>query len=148
MKNKCVLIMIVVFTMVSCKTYTITPQSFKEQFIGIDSTALKKTEMNSAFPYVYGGVNVTYSSNNIKNIFVVNKKGEKEIIPNSPAIEMRVTLKNNRKYHFYFDTVILQNDTITGGRSRFMPKLVRKIPFDSIIKIEVQDGGKNMNYTK
>ena len=146
MKLSKILITIVCFTLISCKTYTISPQSFKEQFIGIDSTALKATKMNSSFPYTFNGINLTYSSNNIKNIFVVNKQGEKEIIPNSPAIEMRVTLKNNKKYHFYFDTVILQNDTLTGGRSRFMPKLVRKIPFDSIIKIEVQDGGKRMNY--
>ena len=147
MKNTKFLILIICFTILSCKTYTIPPQRFKEQFIGVDSTALKKTDMNSAFPYVIGGVNMTYSSNHIKNIYVVNKKGEKEVIQNSPAIEMRVTLKNNKKYHFYFDTVILQNDTLTGGRSRFMPKLVRKIPFDSIIKIEVQDGGKNMEYS-
>ena len=102
--------------------------------------------MNSAFLYTYNGINKSYNSNQIKNIYVVDKNGNKKIIVNSPAIEIKVTLKNNKKYHFYFDTVVLQNDTLTGGRSRFMPKLVKKIPFDSIVKIEVQDGGKNMKY--
>jgi hypothetical protein len=146
MKTKSILTIIICFALFSCKTYTIPLNSFKEQFIGIDSTSLKSSQINSAFPYVYNGINMSYNSNHIKNIIVVDKKGNKEIISNSPAIEMRVTLKNKKKYHFYFDTVILQNDILTGGRSRFMPKLVRKIPFDSIIKIEVQDGGKNMKY--
>ncbi|NDP27536.1 MAG: hypothetical protein GZ087_08955 [Flavobacterium sp.] len=147
MKTKFTLILIICFVLFSCKTYTIPPNSFKEQFIGIDSTALKSTQMNSAFPYTYNGLNISYNSNHIKNIYVIDKKGNKEVIANSPAIEMRVTLKNNKKYYFYFDTVVLQNDTLTGGRSRFMPKLVRKIPFDNIVKIEVQDGGKNMKYS-
>ena len=138
--------LIMCFAIFSCKTYTIATNSFKEQFIGIDSTALKSTQMNSAFLYTYNGINKSYNSNQIKNIYVVDKNGTKKIIVNSPAIEIKVTLKNNKKYHFYFDTVVLQNDTLTGGRSRFMPKLVKKIPFDSIVKIEVQDGGKNMKY--
>ena len=45
-----------------------------------------------------------------------------------------------------FDTIILENDTLKGSRSRFIPNLTRKIPFDSIAKIEVQEGGKNYNY--
>jgi hypothetical protein len=131
----------------SCKTYTISPDSFKAQFIGIDSTALKTEKIKSAFLYVPGGVNLTYSSNKIKNIYVFDKKGNKKVISNSPALEMRVTLRNSKKYHFYFDTVVLHNDTLSGGRSRFASNLVRKIPFSDIVKIEIQDGGKKMHYT-
>jgi len=131
----------------SCKTYTISPDSFKAQFIGIDSTALKTEKINSAFLYVPGGVNLTYSSNKIKNIHVFDKDGNKKVISNSPALEMRVTLRNSKKYHFYFDTVVIHNDTLSGGRSRFASNLVRKIPYSEIVKIEIQDGGKKMNYT-
>jgi hypothetical protein len=59
---------------------------------------------------------------------------------------MRITHINGKKYLFYFDTIILENDTLKGSRSRFIPNLTRKIPFDSIAKIEVQEGGKNYNY--
>ncbi len=59
---------------------------------------------------------------------------------------MRVTHVNGKKYHFYFDTVILENDTLKGGRSRFAKVLDRQIPMDSIAKIEVQDGGKKFDY--
>jgi hypothetical protein len=59
---------------------------------------------------------------------------------------MRVTHSNGKKYHFYFDTVVLENDTLKGGRSRFVQGLTRAIPLDSIVKIEVQDGGKKFDY--
>ncbi len=41
--------------------------------------------------------------------------------------------------------LILENDTLKEGRSRFLPKLKREIPYDSIVKIEIQDGGKKFN---
>ena len=131
---------------VSCKTYTIEPLSFKEQLLKVDPESMKSDE-NSKVRVGLTNVKFSYKSNKISYIKVVDKKGEKDIIANSPAIEMRVTLKNNKKYHFYFDTVYLQNDTLIGGKSRFMPNLVTKIPFDEIFKIEVQDGGKNMKYS-
>jgi len=37
---------------------------------------------------------------------------------------------------------------LIGGRSRFATSLIRKIPMDSVVKIEVQDGGKKIEYTQ
>jgi hypothetical protein len=102
------------------------------------------TEVSINNPLNYG--NITYFSNDIKSLIVVDKNGNIISLNNSPSIEMRVTHKNGKKYHFYFDTVILENDTLKGGRSRFIQSLIRKIPMDSISKIEVQDGGKKFNY--
>jgi len=51
-----------------------------------------------------------------------------------------------KKNHFYFNTIILENDALKGGRSRFMKNLTRKIPMNSSVKIEVEDGGKNFKY--
>ena len=145
MQSKYLIVMICLI-FVSCKTYTIEPLSFKEQLLKVDPESMKSDE-NSKVRVGLTNVKFSYKSNKISYIKVVDKKGEKDIIANSPAIEMRVTLKNNKKYHFYFDTVYLQNDTLIGGKSRFMPNLVTKIPFDEIFKIEVQDGGKNMKYS-
>lgn len=126
----------------SCKTYTITPENLREQLSDTNSSTLKKVKINN--PLNYG--NLTYEANQVKKIQVINKKGTQETLENSPALEMRVTLKNKKRYHFYFDTVVIQNDTLSGGRSRFISGLKRKIPFDSIQKIEIQDGGKNFKY--
>ncbi len=127
---------------VSCKTYTIPTENFKNQFTKTEHVQKKEVEINN--PLLYG--NLKYSANNIKNLNVIDKKGNKLIIPNSPSLEMRVTHKNGKKYHFYFDTVILENDTLKGNRSRFRSTLTRAIPYDSIVRIKVQEGGKNFNY--
>ena len=126
----------------SCKTYTIPTESFREQMIKATSSNMKDVEINN--PLFFS--NIKYSSNNIDKLIVLNKDGNKLFLDNSPSIEMRVTHNNGKKYILYFDTVVLENDTLKGGRSRFVQGLTREIPLDSIVKIEVQDGGKKFNY--
>ena len=132
----------ILLLIISCKTYTIPADSFRSQMINANSENMKVVEINN--PLTFG--KITYSSNNIKSLVVIDKNGNEFIKENKPSIEMRVTDKNGKKYHFYFDTVILENDTLKGGRSRFMKNLTREIPMNNIVKIEVQDGGKNFKY--
>ena len=141
MKSKIIAIAILLL-IISCKTYTIPTDSFRNQMINANSGNMKKVEINN--PLTFG--KLTYSANNIKSLIVIDKNGNELIKENKPSIEMRVTHINGKKYHFYFDTVILENDTLKGGRSRFIKSLTRQIPMDSIVKIEVQDGGKNFKY--
>ncbi|NDV42782.1 hypothetical protein [Flagellimonas sediminis] len=128
----------------SCKTYTIPVDSFREQMIGAKPENRVAVEINNPLFYE----NIKYYSNNISRLTVFDKKGNESYLDISPAIEMRVTHKNGEKYILYFDTVILENDTLKGGRSRFAQGLTRAIPLDSIVKIEVQDGGKKFGYQK
>jgi hypothetical protein len=127
---------------ISCKSYTIPVESFREQMIGETSESMKKVKVNNPL-FFY---DIKYNSNNIKRIIVTDKDGKRTYLDNSASIELRVTHINGKKYHFYFDTVILENDTLKGGRSRFANGLTREIPMDSIFKIEVQDGGKKFEY--
>ena len=106
---------------------------------------LKESEINN--PLIGNGWrNIKYYSNNVQGLYVLDKNGNELFLDNSPSIEMRVTHRNGKKYHFYFDTVILENNTLSGSRSRFISGLTRDIPMDSIQKIEVQDGGKKFKY--
>ena len=59
---------------------------------------------------------------------------------------MRVTHSNRKKNVLYFNTVVLENETLKGGRSRFIQRLTREIPIGNIVKIEVQNGSKKINY--
>ncbi len=135
---------ILVLIAYSCKTYTIPVDSFREQMMEAKPKNRVAVEINN--PLAYG--NIKYFSNNISQLMVLDKKGNESFLDISPAIEMRVTHKNGKKYLLYFDTVILENDTLKGGRSRFAQGLTRAIPLDSIVKIEVQDGGKKFGYQK
>lgn len=108
------------------------------------SENMKEVKVNN--PLFYSNSNIEYSSNNIKRIIVTDKDGKRTYLDNSPSIEIRVTHFNGKKYHFYFDTVILGNDTLKGNRARLAKGFSRKIPLDGIVKLELQDGGKNYNY--
>lgn len=142
-RTKFSLLSLAVFLLVvSCKTYTVPVDSFREQMIGETSENMKKVQVNN--PLFYS--NIRYNSNNIRRIIVTDKDGNTTYLNNSPSIEMRVTQMNGKRNTFYFDTVVLENDTLKAGKSRFAKNWRSEIPMDSIAKIEIQDGGKKFNY--
>lgn len=142
MKIKTVLIMGIVALLFSCKTYTIPVESFREQMTKPGNEKMRDVEINN--PTTYS--NLEYQANSVKSIVVVDKKGNNVEIENSPKLEMRITRKNGKKYILLFDTVIVENDTIKGARSRILQNLRREIPLNDVEKIEIQDSGKVYKY--
>ena len=141
MKKILSLFTIIVLTL-SCKTYIISPENFKKQIIESDANNLKEVKVNNPIsPFSQ----ITYRANSLKYLNVYDDKGSLSFMQNSPSIEMRVTLKNGTRKLFYLDTVTLENDTLKGEKSRILG-LRSKVPFNDIVKIEVQDGGKNYHY--
>jgi len=134
------LIVLIIFGLFSCKTYYIPIESFKEQFSEIDSTKLKI--VNTRGP---AGNVAEYLANPIEYIKCVDKNDNPFELKNSPSIEIRFTLNNNKKTIFYFDYVYLQDSLVIGDRSRFF-YMKKSIPLNDIKKIEVQDGHKNFKY--
>ncbi|MDI1254777.1 MAG: hypothetical protein PSV16_01645 [Flavobacterium sp.] len=125
------------------KTYTISPESFKAQFAAVDSGAMKVVEVNNPLNKWNA---ISYKANQLKHIKAVDADGIPVTLQNSPAMETRIILKNGKKHHFYFDTLLLENEILKGSKSKFIPTLSGNIPFESIEKIEIQNGGKNFNY--
>jgi len=123
----------------ACKTYTVDPESFRQQ---LKNAKMREVTINDP---ILGGT-ITYSANSLRGISVIDKKGNPFYLGNSPSIEMRVTQKNGKRRIVYFDTVELRNDTLYGRGAKLLNVAYRKIPFDSIVKIEIQDGGKNYHY--
>jgi MFS superfamily sulfate permease-like transporter len=140
--RKLAILSIICSLFIACTTYTIPVESFREQMMKETPETMKQVKIDN--PLFYR--NIKYNSNNIKRIIVTEKDGKRTYLDNSPSIEMRVTHVNGKKYHFYFDTVILENDTLKGSRARLAKGFDREIPLDSIVTIEVQDGGKNYKY--
>lgn len=124
-------------------TYTITPKSFSEQFEGVNLESFKEVKVTNPMSQF---VPLKYKANQLKKIIVVDENTHRVVLDNSPALETKITLKNGKKHHFYFDTLVFEDDSIMGGKSRFIPSLSGKIPFESIQKIEVQNGGKRYKY--
>lgn len=143
MKTKLITTMGILSLLFSCKNYTIPVESFREQMTKSGSEKLQEVEINNPINSIK---NIKYKANSIKTIIVIDKKGEKVKIENSPKLEMRITRKNGKKYILLFDTVIVENDTLKGARSRLMQNLRREIPLTDIEKIEIQDSGKVYEY--
>jgi hypothetical protein len=88
-----------------------------------------------------------YKANPIEVIECTDKNGTPAQLNNGPSIEMRVTYGHkNKRSVFYFDRVLIVNNKLVGGQSRYVENLIKKIPLDSITKIEVQDGRKKFYY--
>jgi hypothetical protein len=123
-------------------TYTITPESFKQQFDGVTLESFKEVKvrnpMNEYSPLVY-------KANQLKKIIVVDKNTHRVILDNSPKLETRFTLKDGKRITFYFDTIALENGFLIGEKSRMFP-IAGKVEFDAVEKIEIQNGGKQYKY--
>lgn len=128
------------FGLLSCKTYYIPVESFKEQFSGIDSTKLREVYTQDPYGYIE-----KYLTAPIDFIKCVDKNNNPYELKNSPSIEIRFTNNNNRRTIFYFDRVFLQDTLIIGDISRFLP-LKKTISMNSVKLIEVQDGHKKFKY--
>ncbi|MBS7232908.1 hypothetical protein KHA90_17955 [Flavobacterium psychroterrae] len=131
------LVLIICFSLFSCKTYTINPENFKEQFANIEYDLSTSTSITGS---------IHYNGYHIKKISVTDKDGNTQLLENMPSLEMRVTLNNGNRKIVYFDSMKLENDTLTGHKSRFFPKTITKIPFYDITKIEIQEGRKKIKY--
>lgn len=136
MKNK-FFILIICFSLFSCKTYTISPKNFKEQFENIEYDLSTSTTITGS---------IHYNGYQIKKINVTDKDGNTQVLENAPSLEMRITLNNGNRKNFYFDSMKLENDTLIGHKSRFFSKMITKIPFYDISKIEIQESGKKIKY--
>lgn len=112
------------------------------------SQNLKMVQINH--PVVYSTSNsernLQYQANTIKSIDVFDKKGNIVRLENSPKLEMRITKKDGKKHIVLFDMVIVENDTLKGGRSRILQNLRRNIALSDIEKIEIQDFKKVYKY--
>lgn len=123
--------------MFSCKTYTVSPQSFNEQFGNVDYDLSTSRSVSGS---------IYYNGYQIKKINVIDKNGKTKILDNVPSLEMRVTLNNGKRSHFYFDSMKLKSDTLTGHKARFLPWMIVKVPFSDVVKIEIQESGKKIEY--
>ncbi|MGB7786724.1 MAG: hypothetical protein WBL27_11530 [Salinimicrobium sp.] len=144
MKTKMLATVGILTLFLSCKNYTVAVDSFREQMTRPGNDQLREVEINNPMPYTY--TNIRYEANAIDSITVIDKKGQPVRIENSPRLEMRITRKNGKKYILLFDTVIVENDTLKGARSRLLQHLRREIPMNDIAKIQIQDSGKVYKY--
>lgn len=124
----------------SCTTYYIPVDSFKEQLGAVGYEQLKV--VNTQYPTGMVHQNL---ANQLDYVVCTDKNNNVLKLKNKPSLEIRITDKNNKKTIFYFDTVYVSDSLVVGQQSRFIP-LQKSIPLNDIVKIEIQDGHKNFTY--
>jgi len=118
-----------VIFLTGCANYMVSTQSLVSQL-----TKNQKIEENLYFQQFSL---VDYPSNNLQRIKCVDKNGINVwLYPDKNTEFIFVKKSDGEKIKAYFDTVILQNDTLYGLKSRLVGGL-RIIPVNDIEKITV-----------
>lgn len=144
MKIKFILYTVVIglmFSISSCKTYYIPVDSFKQQFAVWDTSKFKQVKTQGPMGDV-----ITYKTYPIDVIKCKDKDGNQVALTNSPALEIRFTDINNKRTTFYFDRIFVKGDSVQGGQSRIITSLIKTIPLKTVKLIEIQNGGKKFKY--
>ena len=120
--------------MSSCATYHMSTQSLLEQFANTQKE--KKVNYLVAFPYfVFPG---RVEGNSLKAIKVLDKSRNETTIKVTNRTGVRITKKDGKRNTFYFDTLIIQDSTITGKKDHFFGFNIKPINLKDIQKIELQ----------
>jgi len=112
-----------------CSNYVVPTQSLVSQ--------LKEHQKIERNVYYQQFSLVDYPSNNLQRIECIDKNGSRVwLYPDKNTEFIFVKKSDGKKVKAYFDTVLFQNDTLVGLRSRLMGG-VRVIPVSDIDKVEV-----------
>lgn len=116
-----------------CQTYHMTTQSLIEQL----AETKKETKVNMiiAYPFFFPGV---VTGNDLREIKVLNKYEKECIIPVTHHTGVRITKNDGKRKTFYFDTLIIEDSTITGKNDHFLGINIKPINLNNIQKIELQ----------
>jgi hypothetical protein len=122
------------FFLSSCATYHITTHSLLEQF----ASRQKETKVNYivAFPIIFPG---KVTGNSLRTLNVLDSKEQEKIIQVTHRTGIRITNKNGQRNTFYFDTLLIQDSTITGKKDHFFGINAKPINLNHIQKMEVQE---------
>jgi len=117
----------------SCATYHMTTQSLLEQFAATQEE--KKVTVLVAFPIAFPGI---VKGNSLRQVEVLDKNENECIIPVTNHTGVRITKKDGKRNTFYFNTLIIQDTTITGKKDHFFGLNIKPINLNDIQKIELQ----------
>ena len=124
---KTIIVLTLLIFLSGCASYMVTTQRFVSQ--------LKENQKVETNYYYQRFALIDYPSNNLAKIKCEDKNGTKvRLYPDKNTEFVIVKKSDGKKVRAYFDTVIFQNDTIYGLRSRLIGGL-RIIPVSDIQKI-------------
>lgn len=116
-----------------CATYHISTESLVQQFVNTQPE--KKNTYVIAFPLV---IPFSVNGNSLRTLTVLDKNGKETVIPVTYRTSVRITRNDSSRTTFYFNTLLLQDSTISGSKTHFFEAHIRPIKLKDIAKIEVR----------
>ena len=128
------LLMLSALLFTSCATYHITTESLIEQLANTQKE--KKVNFIIVFPvFFYPGI---VTGNSLQEVTVLDKNEKEYVLPVTHRTGVRITKKDGKRKTFYFDTLLIQDSTITGKNEHFIGTNIKPIKLKDIQKIELQ----------
>ncbi len=115
-----------------CATYHISTESLVQQFANTQPE--KKYTYLPSFPFIPFGVN----GNSLQTITVLDKNGNETVIPVTNRTSVRITRIDSSRTTFYFNTLLIQDSTISGSKTHFFEAHIKPMKLKDIAKIEIQ----------
>ena len=131
-KTSC-LVLLLSFSLLGCTTYHLSTQSLLQQFANTHKE--EKVNLLIAFPFFFP---FEVTGNDLTEIKVLDKNDIENILTITHHTGVRITKKDSKKNTFYFDTLIIQDSTITGKKDHFIGVNINPINLNDIDKIEIQ----------
>lgn len=123
------------------KKYTISVSDLKALLSNMNESRLINVTAsgpnNSVFSYMIYPIDI---------ITCYDKKGNTAILKNNPGLEIQFTDMENKKKSFYFDTIRIQENIVSGNPSRFICSLTKAVDLNKVIKIELRNIKKGFKY--
>jgi hypothetical protein len=116
-----------------CATYHISTQSLVQQFA--DTQPEKKSVVLVVFPFF---IPFSVNGNSLQTLKVLDKNGKEAVIPVTNRTSVRITRNDSSRTTFYFNTLLIQDSTITGSKTHFFEAHIKPMKLKDIAKIEVQ----------
>lgn len=134
------LLVAVMLLSVSCQTYHIPVESFREQFARDDHDTMRDVRIRNPVGRVF-----VCRCNSFTTIEALDGHGASVRLPNKPSLEIRFTDTAGGRTTFYFSTLHLDGRYVTGYRSWILgfPKTV---DLGSVREITLQDGKKRFGF--
>ncbi|HEX4850112.1 MAG TPA: hypothetical protein VFV08_04855 [Puia sp.] len=132
MKKNAIILILIILTISACTTYHVTTESMLRQFANMHADTRQSFVVDS--PLVFPGA---VTGNALNEIKVLDQKGNEHTIQVKYNTVVLIIKKDGTSKAFFFDTLIIQDNTIYGQESHFGAMDRNPIKLDDIVRIEV-----------
>jgi len=119
------LVVLLLFSFSGCAVYEISTKSL--------ITQLQNTGTEEKGYLSPGSV----QGNTLQTVICTDKHGKQVSLYVTNRTGVRITLTDNSRKTFYFNTLLVQDSAVSGSKTHFFNSSIKPVKFSNIIKIEI-----------